>query len=694
MPFLLRPGDRTRELAALIGLYEGWLGRERSDFPADRAAELIGDYRLARCLETCLAEWYTWTSPPWPGHAAAESGEALVARGITSPSALRLALYDVVNQSGGGYLPAERRDAALTVFASSLGLDRAALGELLYLDGDERAVLSRSTSEAPAPDALAERYNQRAFEAVMGGAARIELAITPPVAGGAGEGLGTTVKRICFLARTMGVQYDVAFDAPEEARADAGAPQARVAERPAAYQLGPNDLGPNDAPRALDTLAGRGSLVVTLYGPQELSGAPAQYGDRLARLCRALLGYRRGARGGRAALADANVSGTAVVYLHGRPLLFALDSRVLKLIGSPGAGDEIGQGEAEANVAPDFDSDVERALSVEFAALEAAGEAHGWRLEREPEPVVVEGTILVPDFALTRGGRRVYLEIAGYWRPEYRERKVRKLLAVRDRVALAVAAPEAARSEFGAAAQVVPFLWYRKQVSAQGLLGLLERAYDDRERRLTALDPVQVLDELARRGRIPPDEAYVALRCYTRNELAAVVERLRAAAEQSSSDAPEWIEGVGLCGRAWLETGVNAIRMLLSTASDGRATLADVRARVADTLDLRDMPEAAVETLAHHAGLAVVRDSIFDAYVAWADAAQSAGIPASGAGRPDPIRRAHPRGRSRRKHSVESPSQQSILSLFSPEHTGPDDAEPNTPTRATNTTSKEARRGR
>src|SRR5213080_865732 len=32
-------------------------------------------------------------------------------------------------------------------------------------------------------------------------------------------------------------------------------------------------------------------LHLTLYGPQEMTGAPQQYGMRLARLCRLLLGY-------------------------------------------------------------------------------------------------------------------------------------------------------------------------------------------------------------------------------------------------------------------------------------------------------------------------------------------------------------------------------------------------------------------
>lgn len=689
VPFLLRPSERTRELAALIELYESWLGRPRAGFPLDRPAELIGDYRLARCLEACLGEWYAWQSSAWPGSVAPAVADALAGQGIASPSALRLALYDCVNREYGGYLAAQWHEAALAAFAASLELDRAALNELLYLDANERTVLAHAAPEAPTARALAARYNQRAFEAVLAAAARIELVIAAQPAAGDddGDGLGTIVKRICFLARRMGVQYDVTFDAPPDARLETPAPLAMVAERPAAYRTGFEDVA-----EPLDAAASRGPLVVTLYGPQELTGAPAQYGDRLARLIRALLGYRRGSRDGRAALSGAEVSGTATVYLHGRPLLFALDDRLLKLIGAADADDGAAGSGFAGMAGPEFDSDLERALYVEFAALEAAGEAHGWRLEREPEPIVAGETILVPDFALTRGPRRVYLEIAGYWRPEYRERKARKLLAVRDRVALAVAAPESAKGELAGAAETIPVLWYRNRVSAQGLLGLLERAYDDRERRLASLDAARVLAELAHRGRIPPAEAYTALRCYTRNELAEALERLRAAAEASGAGAPEWVEGVGLCGAAWMATALDTLRDLLGAADGGRVPLEQARTRLADVLKIDTIPEAAVETLARLAGLAIVRDSIFEAYLAREAAAQSSESAGNGHA---PEKKTQPRGRSRRKHSdVTQSIQQSMPLLFAPEQTGSDDTEPDTPTRATDTTSKEARRGR
>src|SRR5258706_5442099 len=68
-PYLLRPRERLRELEALVALHEAWIGRARATFPTERAAELVGDYRLARCLVACLGEWYEWPGRPSAGAA-------------------------------------------------------------------------------------------------------------------------------------------------------------------------------------------------------------------------------------------------------------------------------------------------------------------------------------------------------------------------------------------------------------------------------------------------------------------------------------------------------------------------------------------------------------------------------------------------------------------------------------------------
>lgn len=657
-PYLIRPKELTGPLDALIALHESWLGRARAAFPQDAPAEMVGDYRLARCLVTCLGEWYEWRAPEWPGSAASEEAAALAGRGIDTPGRLRLALYDSVNASAGGYLAAETRAAALDAFAAELGIGRASLDALLYLDAGERAILTRLAPDAPAPALLAARYNQRALEALLTASSTVEWTLA------GGEGAGTVVKRVCFLARRMGVQYDVAFDDEPSETPDAGGAiaLARVAERRALYTLTPAGAGDppsTDADLAhISNMAGR-DLRITLYGPQEVTGAPNQYGDRLARLCQALLGYRRDPGAATdAALAHADLRGSARVYLHGRPVTFLFDDRILKTIQAP--RDASGPSAAQLDSpALTFDSELEERLYDEFAALERSGESHGWHLEREPEPLVAGHVIAVPDFALTRGGHRVYVEIAGYWRPEYRERKARKLLTLHCRAALLVAAPASARADFAALAAAMPILWYTTRVSAEALLALADREFDDLAARLARLDPAHVRAAVNARGSIPPDEAMTLLGCYSRNELTQALARLDTSDVSSGQPALVWLDQLGLCATEWRDALLQRVRAEVEAQPDQRMPLAALCRFLATRLARPDLPESLGASLATLAGLIVARASIFDAEVMSPDVAPSEPTDA-----PSPIqkpRMPQPRRAARRTLSEKKPLQQAAF---------------------------------
>jgi predicted nuclease of restriction endonuclease-like RecB superfamily len=70
-----------------------------------------------------------------------------------------------------------------------------------------------------------------------------------------------------------------------------------------------------------------------------------------------------------------------------------------------------------------FDSMVEEKFSRKFEYS-----ANGWKLTREPDTLVLSnGRALIPDFMFEKYGRKVYLEIVGFWTEEYLERKVQKI---------------------------------------------------------------------------------------------------------------------------------------------------------------------------------------------------------------------------------------------------------------------------
>ena len=72
-----------------------------------------------------------------------------------------------------------------------------------------------------------------------------------------------------------------------------------------------------------------------------------------------------------------------------------------------------------------FDSLLEQSFTSRFTQTQTA-----WQLEREVDIVDLGGTVMIPDFRLVHpDGRTVLLEIIGYWRAEYLERKLRKIQA-------------------------------------------------------------------------------------------------------------------------------------------------------------------------------------------------------------------------------------------------------------------------
>jgi predicted nuclease of restriction endonuclease-like RecB superfamily len=73
-----------------------------------------------------------------------------------------------------------------------------------------------------------------------------------------------------------------------------------------------------------------------------------------------------------------------------------------------------------------FDSGVEEDFAIRFDTLRT-----DWRLVREPGPLPVGNHVMLPDFLFEHGGLRVYLEIVGFWTPDYLADKLRKLDAAR-----------------------------------------------------------------------------------------------------------------------------------------------------------------------------------------------------------------------------------------------------------------------
>ena len=89
---------------------------------------------------------------------------------------------------------------------------------------------------------------------------------------------------------------------------------------------------------------------------------------------------------------------------------------------------------------PTYDSRMEADFALEFYAK--FGDTRGkWELSREDEVLLLGDTVMIPDFALTHreSGRRILIEIMGFWHPDYLRRKLEKVRAAnRDNLLLLV----------------------------------------------------------------------------------------------------------------------------------------------------------------------------------------------------------------------------------------------------------------
>ncbi|MBV9231519.1 MAG: DUF790 family protein [Chloroflexi bacterium] len=588
----LRPGELHREIEQLITYHESLLGQPQRQFSLDEARSCIGDYRLAHCLIAALSNWYSWRQREWMSALQEISGSPDLGD-LTSPVQLRLALYSYVNERYQGFLDTQTRMEGLQEFSALYHLTVPDLEYLLVLDSEEEALLIRDAAQPPSVQEVTTLYNQWVFEAALFNASSVRFAIDcnafANIAGNNTQarmdqftattvsvGVGAAIKRLCYLARRLGVYYDLAYE-----------------------------------PSLLDQITPP-LLTLTLYGPQEVTGAPQQYGLRLARLCRMLLDYgvsktEHGRTKKKASLATAIVEAEATVHFLQRSYNFVMDAHLLQLL-PPTVETQRGNGRIEADASALFDSSIEQSFSEAFVALAGSQGVDGWRLEREPEPLLLDHSIFIPDFALTRAQRRIYVEILGFWTPAYRERKIQKLQQLQGRDDLLLAIPVEAQDAFASIAADFPIVSYDGQLSVTEVLHVLRSRYDDFTERLERIDVDAVRIRVRQEGLLPEQVCYEVLHCYRRSEV-------QRAAERIVGDDIAFVPGIGLYSLDWLvqlqHSFIEWLRAVRSaTLSDG---LREVRRRLPAQLDCED---ATIEALL---GLwpevYIRRSSIFDAVV-------------------------------------------------------------------------------
>jgi len=143
------------------------------------------------------------------------------------------------------------------------------------------------------------------------------------------------------------------------------------------------------------------NLNITVTGPGSLFKKTRKYGNQLARL----LPYIMRAD-------DWSVS-AKIERDNGEPRVYELllDDSEESLFPYMKASDK-----------QEFDSEVERDLAARLNNLKS-----GWEIKREPTIIKSGNSVMIPDFSFERYGKSFYLEVVGFWTPDYLEKKIRKV---------------------------------------------------------------------------------------------------------------------------------------------------------------------------------------------------------------------------------------------------------------------------
>jgi len=138
---------------------------------------------------------------------------------------------------------------------------------------------------------------------------------------------------------------------------------------------------------------------ISLEGPISLFKLTEKYGSAFAKLLPIIMESSRWSL--KASISRKTFQGKRIYD-------FTLDHTKNSFFGTESETAEIG-----------FDSAIEK----EFYQLSF----HGWTVRREPTVLKAGQYAFIPDFSLERNGTKIYVEIVGFWTPEYLKHKIQKL---------------------------------------------------------------------------------------------------------------------------------------------------------------------------------------------------------------------------------------------------------------------------
>lgn len=387
IPLLSTAENKSRHLEIaeiVIGEFEESAAKKEKKRDLNERISLIertfDDYRFVRGLSTLLERRCRFSTTL---NLQNEN------RGNLNPVDIRRLLWEESSRHGFA-LNESTRDEIISAVASRTKISRISLAQSMWSDLDEN--MNLLMLDPLSSEELLEWYNLSLLQTLFFTCTKLEFSVKG----------GTEWKNILRKVKHLGLMYNL----NEKAIASESSDTKNIV-------MG----GEKDHPLHSDSEINGdhdSELVCSIDGPVSLFKLTDRYGTSIAKLIPLIIAsswWRL-----RAYIVRKTISGKKLYE-------FKASSEDFQQLIQPTRDFQNHDTSSSS-----FDSSLEERFATKFEYL-----ANKWKIEREPDPLIVgNGVAFVPDFLFEKYGRKVYLEIVGFWTKDYLERKFQKIRYILD----------------------------------------------------------------------------------------------------------------------------------------------------------------------------------------------------------------------------------------------------------------------
>src|ERR687896_1268202 len=390
--FCTREDDRELAKKMIQEFEQAWKNKENKAVLEDRISAIEesdagSDYKLVRGFYALLERRCRFKSKDSNSDNDSETSSSTTTTiPIIDPPRIRKAVFEESSKRGFALTELERKEIADSV-ASKLHLSsHDVVLKAMWSDLDDNLILDHF--DVIGPEALVGWYNLSLMQTLLFNCTKLDFYISG----------GLNWKRVLRSVKRLGLMYHLQQ------------PQQQQENR----------------------------IICSLEGPLSLFKLTDRYGTLLAKLLPSIIFASNKSRD-----RDGGNGGNGKWHLDAWIVRKTMDGRKIfefkisnneipQLLADPYLSFPRGFSTEKEEVAKSsshyydnnsFDSAVEEKFAKRFEQAET-----GWRLTREPDPLVLSnGGAFIPDFVFEKYDRKIYLEIVGFWTKEYLERKLQKL---------------------------------------------------------------------------------------------------------------------------------------------------------------------------------------------------------------------------------------------------------------------------